>query len=551
MSAIRSALIAITLTGLGASQSWAQPTSDVEVVDAKPLTALDLFSAGARTTGLPTNLWKGASAGLARRVLTELAVQPIEPGLAQLARDALETAAAAPDGAGSDGDLAGDRVLSLIRLGDLDAARAILSRTPGVAARSRLSQASADLALWTGELDKACSVSESLSDGRDAPYWLQLRAFCLTRSGKLDQAQLALDFAAQAGARNVRLAHMLMQAQGGKVAVEDPAQATTALDFAISRSGKQDFRTAVASATVPALMTLSADETVPADIRRKAAFRLLSSGASAAEAVRSALRAPVPAPKPSPPVGRRKIQHAVSTVEDDVPDTVARDYQTATSAATNAERAGALIRLLRSARGAMFRNLCDVTAPELALVTPDGLGGADRALLALATAVVDAPSAAALREGLAPVDGVSVVDLQLIDSVREMAAITPKASKTAEALVTSGLETNGTEQTKAQTGALLLASVDGRFNGLPPAARTAFATFRTGPAIKAGAALTALISADSGAAGEAALATLDAASEKGLLPSDRALFIRALSRAGLERQARSIALDGLLALAGH
>ena len=202
MSATRGALIAIFVSGLAASPTFAQSSSDpvVASVDARPLASLDLLSAGARTTGLPTSLWKGASADLARRVFAGLGVQPVEPGLAQLARDVLETAGAAPDGADADADLAGDRILTLIRLGDLDAARAILARTPGVAGRPRLSQAAADLALWTGDADRACGVSEALSDGRDAPYWLQLRAFCLIRAGKTDQAQLTLDFAAQAGA---------------------------------------------------------------------------------------------------------------------------------------------------------------------------------------------------------------------------------------------------------------------------------------------------------------------------------------------------------------
>lgn len=555
MSATRGALIAIFVSGLAASTCFAQssPDSAVASVDARPLASLDLFSAGARTTGLPTSLWKGASADLARRVFAGLGVQPVEPGLAQLARDVLETAAAAPDGAGEDGDLAGDRVFSLIRLGDLDAARAILARTPGVAGRPRLSQAAADLALWTGDPDKACSVSEALSEGRDTPYWLQLRAFCLIRAGKPDQAQLALDFAAQAGAHSAQLQHLLAAAQGAKAMANDPAQASNALSFAISRLGKADFSSAIPSAATAALIALSADETQPADIRRRAAAKLLNSSATSAEAVRSALRAPVGPPKAisSVPTGRRKAQHAATTAVEDQADNLARDYQAAAGAASNAERAGALVRLLRGAHGPAFRNLCDVTAPELALVTPDGVSGADRALLLLAASAVDAPSTPVLRDGLVPGDGVSVVDLALLDAVREMGAVQARTSKTAGALVKAGSESVGTEQLKAQTVAVLLAGFDEQFTGLSSIDRAKFAAFRAAPAVKVAAALSALAAADKRAAGEAALVTLDAASEKELSATDRALFIRALSRAGLERNAKSIALDGLLAVAGH
>lgn len=555
MSATRGALLAIVISATAVSPSFAQASPDTAAasVDAKPLASLDLFSAGARTTGLPTSLWKGASADLAHRVLAGLGAQPVEPGLAQLARDILETAASAPDSAGADADLAGDRVLSLIRLGDLDAARAILARTPGVGGRPRLSQAAADLALWTGDPDRACSISEALSDGRDTAYWLQLRAFCLIRTGKLEQAQLALDFAAQAGARNSQLQHLLAAAQGAKSAASEPAQTSNALGFAVSRLGKADFSPAIPSAPTSALIALSADESQPADVRRRAAVKLLASGASSAEAIRSALRTPVEPPKTvaAPQTGRRKGQHAATPAGEDPADALARDYQAATGAASNAERAAALVRLFRNAHGAAFRNLCEVIAPELALVTPDGVGGADRALLALAASVVDAPSAPLLRDGLTTGDGVSGVDLALLDAVRDMGAVEPKVSKTAGALVKVGAETVGTEQTRAQTGAVLMAAFDSRFSGLSPAQRATFAAFRAGSAVKLAAALTALSAADKGAPGEAALATLDAATETGLAAADRALFIRALGHAGLERNARSIALDGLLALTGH
>ena len=555
MSVSRCALLAVLVSGLAASACFAQTSPDAPVasVDAKPLASLDLFSAGARTTGLPASLWKGASADLAHRVLAGLGHQPMEPGLAQLARDLLETAAAAPDGAGADADLAGERVLSLIRLGDLDAARAILARSPGVAGRPRLSQAAADLALWTGDPDRACAVADTLSDGRDAPYWLQLRAFCQIRAGKPDQAQLALDFAAQSGARNAQLQHLVAAAQGVRSAGGDPAQASTALGFAISRLEKADFSGATPSAAPPALIALSTDETQTGDVRRKAAARLLASGAFSAEAVRSALRAQVgPAPAaPAPQTGLRKGRHVDAAAPESPSDALARDYQAATGASSNLERASALVRLLKSAHGAAFRNLCDVIAPELSLVTPDGVSGADRALLALAASVVDASSTSPLRDGLVPADGVSSVDLALLDAVRDMGAIEQKVSKTASVLVKAGAETVGTEQTKAQTGAVLMAAFDLQISGLSPAERSTFAAFRTGSAIKAAAALSALSSAEKGATGETALATLDAASEKGLSVADRALFIRALSRAGLERNARSITLDGLLAVSGH
>jgi hypothetical protein len=551
-----------------------------QTVETASLGSLDFFSAAGRRTASGPDLWKGTSADLARSVIGGLGEHPLSPGMNQLARQLLATGARGPDGASDDADLAGDRVLALIRLGDLEAARGVLARTPGVAAHARLSQAAAELALWSGDTPRACAVGDALSEGRDGGFWLRLRALCLASAGKSAEAQLALDLAAAAPARDPAVNRLVSAlVNGGPL---PPASADTALAYAASRALKLDLAGAVATAPLPALEGLAADETRSPELRRLVALRLIRLGADAAELIRPVLLLPVPAaaPAPVPPPaeppprkGRHGVKPRLQTAAMAPPAApsdaeqaaeLARLYAAARGATEPAERNHALLALLQQAlsqpgRGDSLRALAILAAPELALATPDGLTPAERMQLALAAATVDAASTEPLRDSLKR-DGPgapSAVNLSLLDAVRAVTAPQRPAGQVLDQLVDEGTRSAPADALRAQGGALILFGVSGDadLGGLSALARQQLSRFEPGPARHVAAALVALAAAARNAPGEAALATLSAAGAEAenvsLAPAERSLFLRSLVRAGLATDARSIALDGLLALAGH
>jgi hypothetical protein len=232
-----------------AAQAVAQP------VDVTPLAAPDLFSPAGRDTGLPADLWKGASADLARTVIPLLAAKPLSPAAGALARQVLATGAAAPEGAGQDRALAGARAAALIALGDLAAGAAILSRTVGIDRDPQLSQAAAEAALLSGDDDRACSVAEALSTGREAIYWLRLRSYCQARAGKAAAAQLTFDLA-QAQAKDPVYAR-LMGARLNPPAKPPQAALRNGLDYALSRDLKLDLTGVKPAPAVAAAMSAS------------------------------------------------------------------------------------------------------------------------------------------------------------------------------------------------------------------------------------------------------------------------------------------------------
>lgn len=216
------------------------------------LSAPDFFSNGARDTGLPADLWRGASGETAKTVIPMLAAKPLSPAAAALARRVLATGANGPEGAGNDADLAGARVNALIAQGAVKDAAAILSRTSGLDRNPALAQAAAEAALLANDDDRACAVESGLTSGRDDIYWLRLRAYCQLRAGQAGPAQLTFDLA-QGQARDAVYGR-LMQAKIAGAGDPGAASLRSGLDYALSRNLGLDLAAAKPAPAVAAAL---------------------------------------------------------------------------------------------------------------------------------------------------------------------------------------------------------------------------------------------------------------------------------------------------------
>lgn len=203
-----------------------------QTVEITPLAAPDAFSTPGRNTGLGPDLWRGASAKTLREVLPKLD-KPLTPAAAALARRVLATGAPGPEGIGDAPALAGQRAQALIAQGDPAAAAELLARAPGVDRTPELAQPAAEAALLAGDDARACSVSDRLGEGREAAYWMRLRAYCQFKAGQTAAAQLTLDLA-QAQAKDATFARLMGAALNGG----DPGAPAdrNGLDVALSRT---------------------------------------------------------------------------------------------------------------------------------------------------------------------------------------------------------------------------------------------------------------------------------------------------------------------------
>ena len=242
----------LTVLTLGALLVGAVPAFAQPAVEVAPLAAPDAFANGARDTGLPADLWRGASVETARTVMPLLAARPLSPAAAALARRVLATGANGPEGAGQDRDLAAARIAALIAQGGIKDAGAILSRSSGLERNPAMAQAGAEAALLAGRDARACDIGEGLASGREDIYWLRLRAYCQVRDGQADAAYVTFDLA-QGVARDATYGRLM----GAKLAgAGNPGAASlrNGLDYALSRSLGLDLSAATPAPAVAAAL---------------------------------------------------------------------------------------------------------------------------------------------------------------------------------------------------------------------------------------------------------------------------------------------------------
>ena len=187
------------LSGPTAAQPNDAPAAGAgDPVAVAPLATLDAFSIGFGETGLGRDLWRGASPGLMRAVLPRLSQRTLSPAARDLAVRLLSTGAAAPDGAGADLDLAAARAEALLALDQPEAVAVILNHATNMDHSAALSHAAAEAFLSVGQDERACEVARALAVGRDAAYWLRLRAYCQAAAGDVEAASLTFALAQQA-----------------------------------------------------------------------------------------------------------------------------------------------------------------------------------------------------------------------------------------------------------------------------------------------------------------------------------------------------------------
>jgi len=210
----------------------------------------------------------------------------------------------------------------------------------------------------------------------------------------------------------------------------------------------------------------------------------------------------------------------------------------------------AALAALRSAKGlAAFTEAAKAGAPAIAALARAEAPLEDPVVFARAAlAAGDLASAQAIRARLTgdTIPNAGATDLALLDAALSAASGKPDG-QTLDRLIERGAE--GGAKSPAQPAALIVAALGG---AIGPEARARFAAFDPGKSAASAARLAMLDdAAAAGRQGEAALLALWVSAEAGAAgpgPVDRARLVRALDKAGLQADARALAVEGLLAL---
>lgn len=542
----RTAAVAATVCLGLAAPAAAQPGP---LVEAQALESLDLWSAAGRDAGLPRELWTGAHPGLVDAALDELARRPPEGPAAALARRLLAAGARAPEGAPP--ELAHRRLRTLLALGDLEAAQAILARTPRIEASEPLSRVQAEVALWRGQDARACETAQALQAGRGGEWWLRLRAVCELVAGRAPAAQLTLDLWRQQGGRDAVFERLFARALAGETG-EGAAETGDALAWALSRRLGLAPAADLSGAHPALIQALAGDSRAPRAARLAAVARGLRLGLVSPETARlayappEALGAPAATDAAAPPPPADDID---ALAAHPGPEGEAGLYLLARAGADPDLRQAAVLALLGRARDSADRRaLARLAAPEIERLRAEFATDRDPAALAVAAAMAgDAPLARALLADAPRTAGAA--DAHAFAALEAIvAAVEPaRAGATLDRLVELAGRGGREARAEAAAAALLLAALG---TEMSPETRAVFAGLEL-PAPRAGPARLAVMqaAAEAGRMGETALHALAVLAPGSAAPTvaDRAAAVRALRAVGLVDEARDLALDGLLA----
>lgn len=529
-----SLMAAVMLACAGAASAQTPPAS----VRSESLGALDLWSAPGRQTNLPPDLWRGASAPLLRGVLEEVGDRPPSPAIAAVARRVLAAGAAAPEGAGADPALAAARARALMQLGDPEAAWAVLARAPQAESSEALSRARVEVALTLGHDHEACDTGAALQENRGGLWWLKLRAFCSVLAGQGPAAQVTADLWRQSGGKDPAFERLIADAVDG--AGKPAPSAADPIDWALSRKLGWAKDLPVDAAPPGLLAALAADPQTPAGQRREAVARGLRLGVVRADLARAVYASGLegeaaPAELAKAPGAEAEARLTMRALRS--PDPVERDQ-------------AAMAVLARARYAGEFPGLARLIAPALPEIVRSGAGLSDPMLFAAAAAVAgDGATADAVRSHIEQdkTPGADAHALALLDAVIALSAARP-AGPVLDRLIDRGGVGDPKLRARAQWAALLL-HADGQ--PLSPAAEAEFAGFDSPPA-KASPERLALMAraGQKRAKGETAMLALSIGLQQptGPTTSDRAAIVSALLDAGLEREAREVAVEGLLVL---
>lgn len=282
-----------------ANDSFPEVTSPRDTkVQVQELAGVDPTSTGVLTAGnggFPADMWAGAQMAVVQKVMPGLPAATQSRSLRLLMHKLLLTAAAAPAGKPVPGDsLIKQRADKLWAMGDADGLAAFLKGVPGQNYTPELHRLAAEAALLAGDNGLACDQMNSLrGQGGDDVFAGKLGVYCQFAAGKTKEAALSLDVLREQKINDPAF-FIAADALGGIAPGKlDAFNQLSPLTLAMARSAKIALpETAAANASLPAVLRgIAADPAATLDARLTAAEKAESLGSIETEVLRQAYEA--------------------------------------------------------------------------------------------------------------------------------------------------------------------------------------------------------------------------------------------------------------------
>jgi len=226
--------------------------------------------------GLPATLWTNSDPQILDFLLSHAPVRPASPSLGRAMRRTLLSPGAKP--AGADVSLGGKKMLALARAGFVDEARNIASLASAGRNDLVVAEADATISLLNGDAEDACRRGAGLAGGREAIFWVRLRAFCYARAGELDALDLTMNLLRERGAISQADEALFFAAAAGAPPKDVPPITTPLQYAALKAAGVEMSLNDLAGAEGGVIAAVARDAGVSNALRIEATMRAVALG---------------------------------------------------------------------------------------------------------------------------------------------------------------------------------------------------------------------------------------------------------------------------------
>ncbi len=259
-------------------------------VEIDTLGAIDPDSIGlidAAGGGFDATLWRGSNRQQVARLMARLPSTTASRSMRELMRRLLLSTATVPQGEAAGESLLALRIARLMAMGDVGAAAALLRIAPGQSTDGAMALAEVESLFFGNDNAGACNRVRAQAERVSGRYWQQATAYCLTLAAEHDKAALLTDMLRETADNSDPVFFKAMEALGGNrstavASLPDPK----ALTLSMLRAANLELAADVVVSDQPAVLrTVALSPNAPLRLRLEAAERASSLGALTPEAL--------------------------------------------------------------------------------------------------------------------------------------------------------------------------------------------------------------------------------------------------------------------------
>jgi hypothetical protein len=172
-----------------------------------------------RSGGLDPNLWQGTTASLATRLIEKAPLNSSNPVIRDMVAAVLLSSGIPPEGDEESLKIYESAKLHAVAgFADVQMLEALMARS-GPAARTPILQA--DLSLRKNNIEQACELSDTMTEGRADVFWSRIRTLCHVSRDELPAAEITADLLRRGDYENEAFFDLVQVLIGGSRSLPD------------------------------------------------------------------------------------------------------------------------------------------------------------------------------------------------------------------------------------------------------------------------------------------------------------------------------------------